>query len=70
MASAAPIAVGFAALGAQVVACDLLKTELDETAQLASEQNRQLGLVSGQRSGWLDHGSDAGPRRWAVSLMG
>jgi len=32
------IALGFANLGARVVACDVLKTELDETARLAVER--------------------------------
>ena len=36
------IALNFASLGARVVACDLLKAELDETARLAKEQGTPL----------------------------
>lgn len=36
------IALNFANLGARVVACDVLKSELDETAQLAKEQGTPL----------------------------
>jgi 3-oxoacyl-[acyl-carrier protein] reductase len=36
------IALSFASLGARVIACDLLKDELDETARLAKEQGTPL----------------------------
>lgn len=38
------IALNFASLGAHVVACDILKTELDETAKLAKEQGTPLEI--------------------------
>ena len=36
------IALGFANLGARVVACDVLKAELDETARLAATQQTRI----------------------------
>ena len=36
------LALNFASLGARVVACDILKTELEETAKLAKEQGTPL----------------------------
>jgi 3-oxoacyl-[acyl-carrier protein] reductase len=36
------IALNFASLGARVIACDILKAELDETAQLAKEKGTPL----------------------------
>jgi 3-oxoacyl-[acyl-carrier protein] reductase len=38
------IALSFASLGARVVACDVLKGELDETARLAGEQRTPLDV--------------------------
>lgn len=38
------IALNFASLGAHVVACDILKAELDETAKLAKEQGTPLEI--------------------------
>jgi len=40
------IAFSFAALGAQVVACDLLKNSLEETARLAAEQGNPLRICA------------------------
>lgn len=41
------IALSLAGLGARVIACDLLKAELNETARLATEQKTpiQVGVV-------------------------
>ncbi|HEV2315911.1 MAG TPA: SDR family NAD(P)-dependent oxidoreductase, partial [Candidatus Acidoferrales bacterium] len=38
------IALNFSNLGARVVACDVLKSELDETARLAKEQGTPLEI--------------------------
>ncbi|HEV2288367.1 MAG TPA: SDR family NAD(P)-dependent oxidoreductase [Candidatus Acidoferrales bacterium] len=38
------IALNLASLGAQVVACDIMKAELDETAKLAKEQGTPLEI--------------------------
>ena len=38
------ISLNFASLGANVVACDLVKDRLEETAQLATEQGTPLRI--------------------------